>query len=521
METFYKLRFSNNIDALRARYLPVHDLNNAQAPAPDVVELDVPAGLTLLDQWKNNNAASGPDHLREYNVSILPAGSAGGPLPAGYARVRLLKPAGRDWTWTNQAVKIQMAIDPKLCGRSFPQARIRAYNGAANGRRQDNWQPLALRVVPLQPIRLPQRLRSSFGWDYAEEFPTNQTLGLDGIATWRALGFNTVPAIGAGYPLPAVGWPGLAAHAPGELLTPQQRAADQAWHGLKYEINLSPFNSEGFTAPPYALGSFNALSLPPSAADGGSLPLGFNFSAHGLSVEEEAAERVKWKAALLFHNATLVEDLSYDGFFFRNDLRAVGAIVNYTQADYLRMDIERFEHSLDEWVRVGYRSANFAPRKQPGESDGAASVRLAAEWMRQIVVVAKAANPQIVPDLYDVSARYGRGFQVNTWAGLMNDGYVGATPCVYFRMNCLDQLASQVRAERLAIGDTGKTLRPTMTPGATPGTFGTPQIIWAEPGGAQAAMFNRLIQVYASGATGFSLYTSIGMHLPRTISMFN
>jgi hypothetical protein len=49
------------------------------------------------------------------------------------------------------------------------------------------------------------------------------------------------------------------------------------------------------------------------------------------------------------------------------------------------------------------------------------------------------------------------------------------------------------------------------TPGATPGTFGTPQIIWGESDGAQAALFNRLIQVYASGATGYTLYTSIGM----------
>ena len=444
-------------------YLPVHDLNNGRAPAPDFVELDVPAGLTLLDQWPSNTAASGPDHYREYNVSVLSAAdSSGGPLPAGYVRVRLLKGAGRDWTWLNQAVKLQMAIDPNLCGRSFPHARIRAYNGVANGRRKDNWQPLALKVVKLKPITLPKRLRSSFGWDYAAEFPTNKTLGLDGIATWRALGFNTVPAIGAGYPLPAVGWPGVPVSMPGELLTPQQRAADKAWSGLRYEINMSPFQSAGFTAPPYGLGSFNALALPPKSADSDQLPNGFNFSAHGLSAKEEAVERAKWKAALVFHNATGVEDLSYDGFFFKNDLRAVGAIVNYTQADYLRMDIERFEHSLDEWVRVGYLSANFAPRKQPGESDGAASVRLAAEWMRQITVVARAANPRIVPDLYDVSARYGKGFQVNTWAGLMNDGFVGASPCVYFRMNCLDQLASQVRAERLAIGDAAKTLRPTM-----------------------------------------------------------
>ena len=257
------------------------------------------------------------------------------------------------------------------------------------------------------------------------------------------------------------------------------------------------------------MGSFVALALPPEAADSNVLPNGFNFSSL-LSAAEEKAERAKWKAALLFHNETGCKDLAYDGFFRTNDLQAVASLVNYSQADYLRMDMEAMPHSMDDYIRDGYKSANFIRRKLVGESDGAASLRFAGEWMKDLVRLAREANPRIVPDLYDVSARFGTGFQTNTWAGLMDDGFAGATPCEYFRMNCLDRLAALTREQRLAIGSSGKSLRPTITPGETPGTFGLPPNI-DQPGGAEGAMLNSLLQLFASGATGFALYTSIGM----------
>ena len=79
------------------------------------------------------------------------------------------------------------------------------------------------------------------------------------------------------------------------------------------------------------------------------------------------------------------------------------------------------------YIRDGYKSANFIRLKIVGESDGAASLRFAGEWMKDLVRLASEANPRIVPDLYDVSARFGTGFQTNTWAGLMDDGFAGAT----------------------------------------------------------------------------------------------
>ena len=68
--------------------------------------------------------------------------------------------------------------------------------------------------------------------------------------------------------------------------------------------------------------------------------------------------------------------------------------------------------------------------------------------------------------------------------------------------NGLDELAEKVRGERLAVG-TGAELIPWLTPGATGGTGGPPDL--ADPGGA---MFNMLIQCFANGATGFNIYTS-------------
>jgi hypothetical protein len=97
-------------------------------------------------------------------------------------------------------------------------------------------------VVELKPVaRLPQRLRSDFGWGYLNDFPTSETSssgsGLSAVKTWRQLGFNTIPFLGASNYVPKIfgGFPGWPANAydPGELLTPAQRAADPAWAGLR------------------------------------------------------------------------------------------------------------------------------------------------------------------------------------------------------------------------------------------------------------------------------------------------
>jgi hypothetical protein len=99
----------------------------------------------------------------------------------------------------------------------------------------------------------------------------------------------------------------------------------------------TPFTSEGLSAPPLGLGTFEALVMPVAAAGSAASTNGFNFSAHGLTVAQEKVERTKWKAALVFYEAEKIIDLSYDGFFLQHDLNAIQRIVNYSQPDYLSM----------------------------------------------------------------------------------------------------------------------------------------------------------------------------------------
>ena len=66
----------------------------------------------------------------------------------------------------------------------------------------------------------------------------------------------------------------------------------------------------------------------------------FNFSRVGLTAAQEVIERNKWRNALAFHANTSIMDLSYDGWFFRNDLAGVGKVVNYSKPDYVTFDIE-------------------------------------------------------------------------------------------------------------------------------------------------------------------------------------
>jgi hypothetical protein len=277
---------------------------------------------------------------------------------------------------------------------------------------------------------------------------------------------------------------------------------------------------------------FQALTLPVETADSDlDPPLGFNFSKHGFTYEQERIERTKWRQALEFWNLTKslphsptadgwVQlgpgklDLSYDGYFFQSDIAAALSIVNYTKPNYLRMDIESFEDTLQDWVNFGYRSANFAPRKLPGECDGAASVRMAQGWVAQLVKMAKEMVPGLVPDVYDISAVGGVGFQIDTWSAMAAAG-APASPCDYYRLNLLDRLAATVRNERMAIlasGFPGAGLRPTLSPGETPGVDGLALYLGSADVTPYSVLYNQLIQTYAAGATGFAYYTQTGMY---------
>ena len=191
------------------------------------------------------------------------------------------------------------------------------------------------------------------------------------ISMWRNLGFTVVPTVGVGYATPPEN--------PGTLLSPANRtdwaaagmtAAASARFGvragarvrslpggsagsppgsstpgtiLKYGIMIEPFSTAGLSAPPHGLGCFDALTRrSPAAADSPdpSSAGGFNFTAVGLTAAQEAVERAKWRAALEFYSAQGMIDLSYDGFFLRQNLATIGKLVAFAQPGPLDFSLD-------------------------------------------------------------------------------------------------------------------------------------------------------------------------------------
>jgi hypothetical protein len=393
--------FHGGVADIRCVHGPVYP--NGGAFAPEAVEVEVPEGLEIAPP----PPCPAPCGVGYENVSDVSTESGGGPVPSGYKRLRLEKRVAAEWSYLNNAVPIKTVVtDTSIEGKTFPLSRIRAYSGATNQARSDNWQPLAITVKKLTPVpTLPKRLHTSYCWAGARPFIDNATLGLDSVSTWKALGFNTVPTDGASYATP----PGK----PGNLLNPANRTA-AAWKGMKYGIVTSPFGSSGFSGPPYGIGSFSALKLKNISASQSDGHDGFNFSAAGVSPEQEKVERQKWEAALVFYNQTGVMDLAYDGYFKQNDFDTITKLVKYTQPTYFSMDIESFPE-LEAWAVVGYKSTNFAAAKKQGETDSATTLRIAQSWLGGAAKAATAGKSDVKSYLYGIYARFDHGYQITDW----------------------------------------------------------------------------------------------------------
>ena len=469
--------------------------------APQVVELDVPRGLRIVMHEHRSVCCAG-----YRNVTDVSNVAGGGAVPAGYWRLRLNKEADFEWGYLNEAIELKLEVDADLAGNVFTLTRIRAYTGAANQRRADNWQTLAITVKTLVPVpRLPRRLRTSFCYTTPRQFVDDPAKLLSSLTTWKALGFNTIPNAGGSDATPPGSLPGSGKGRPGFVISAANRTGVE-WAGLKYGVVITPFTSAGLSAPPYSIGTFDALVKPVSAADSSVGPDGFNFSAHGLSLMEEKTERTKWRNALVFYSTHKMMDISYDGYFRQHDYQAIGQLVNYTKPDFLTMDIESLPQ-LEAWIRVGYKSSNFAGAKRAGERDSTAALRIASSWIGGIVTAAMAAHPAVKVQAYNVWAEYDHGHQLTSWPMVEQMGLAADEPSFYERpvQNDLAALASEVRAERLAIG-TSVDLIPWLTPGQTYGTDGPHS---QDPG---RNMYNVLIQSFCSGATGFNVFQSRGMN---------
>ena len=131
---------------------------------------------------------------------------------------------------------------------------------------------------------------------------------------------------------------------------------------------------------------------------------------------------------------------------------------------------------------------------------------MAQAWIGDLVAAARELVPGLVPDLYDVSALGGQGYQVNNWHAIATlGGPPVASPSDYYRVNLLDRLAASVRNERRAIlaSESPRAhVRPTISPGETPGVDGLPIYLGSPHVTPYLALKNQLLQIYAAGATG-------------------
>jgi hypothetical protein len=443
-------------------YLPLVKGPGNPVRGPHMVELELPVGVSCSPFIFTNIT----------DVSNLPGGGA---VSAGFHRVRLTNTNFDDWGYLNWDVKLKFVVAPGLLQgkmrRAFAGGRARAFTGTANQARSDNWQAWSITVVALEVVALPKRLRTNFGWDGVGEFGG---AGDDSVRMWRQLGFNTVPSAGIS----------VAPDHPG-VLSPLNRTGP-AWEGMKY-----------CAGPTNGMQSFGALRLSVAAAQA------VNFSALGVSPADVPAERAQLVAAAKFFANTTFMDVSYQGFFYRRNVEDVAALVNFSRPDYLAFDIETMP-PFDTWVKKGFLSQNFLSRMQPGETRSAASLRIAKGWIGAVVDAARAAWPRVQPAMYTAHAIFDEGFQLTSWPMLAELGF-SDEPSYYDKMNSLDRLAASTRAERLAVGNS-TALLPWLSPGQTAADGGAPP----EDGDPGLAMYNALLQIFTSGATGFNLYTHNG-----------
>ena len=447
-------------------YLPLVKGLTDPKVGPTNVELELPIGVSIRLPVEFANVSS-----------VL---SGGGAVAKGFHRVRITNTNHDDWGYLNADVKLKINVAPGLLQGNGPctysGGRVRAFTGAANQARSDNWQSWTLIVAPLVPVpALPKRLTTGFCWAGSAEFGTTP----EEFGMWRKLGFNVIPAAGVS----------VAPFFPGSKVAPGVFSAANrtgpAWAGMRYGMITN------------GMEVFHWLSLSPAAAQA------VNLSAYGVPEHEVAAERAQLVAAAYFKLKTKLMDVSYDGWFYKRNVAAVAALVKYSRPNFLSFDVETMP-PFESWAKVAAHSPNFLARMKPGETRSARCLRIAQGWMGGVISAARAEMPTLQPAMYTAHAIYDSGFQLTSWPMLASLGF-STEPSFYDKMNSLDRLAASTRAERLAVGHSTSVI-PWLSPGETVADGGAPPED-TDPG---LALFNSLLQVLTSGATGFHMYTHDG-----------
>jgi hypothetical protein len=290
--------------------------------------------------------------------------------------------------------------------------------------RSDNWQALAITVKQLVPVPSPpKRLHTAYCWSNPWAFPTTENIttadatlpsesshgvgrggpALNSLRMWRDLGFNTIPGAG-----------GI-----GESHNPSLGGGgDDHLAGMKRGIASSPFRYGGLHGAPGCIIALGMKNVSIASRTSGTVAIPnvgiFNLSARGLSEAEAEVEAVQWGAALEFYHRTGIMDMSYNGWFFRNDLATIESQVNITQPDYVTWDVEQFP-TFESWAAKANTSDNFAARKLSGETDSAAVLRIAQSWFGEAVAAARRGRPSVKPYLYNVKAAFDLGIDSTSY----------------------------------------------------------------------------------------------------------
>ena len=366
--------------------------------------------------------------------------------------------------------------------RAWTNESLVASSSTAGG-----WVAANVTFVARPSFQLPVHLSTglSFGGQLVD-WPSTQDGSVMALDTYRRLGFNTVP--GSLVPTQV---PEHARSLSFDGLTPAQRTGPE-WQGLKYGPQGSAWSElqDALSATTAAVASANLSSVCP-----------------GLTPDQESAEREKWMRAAQFYADLKARggdtgfDMAYDGCIRTQSVNQTVLQVAHSRPDVVIYDVEGYTY-WELWQENIQLSTNAMSRRRAGETLSQLALRMAQDWLDQLIDASLRASPSTASALWDGEAQDNKGccsgkrLGIFPWTLLQAKG-CWSFPGLYNGIKNLELLAARLRREKQALPQ-GWPLLPTLTPmGAM-----------AFAGGVQRSAYNFdvLIQAFANGATGLSVF---------------
>lgn len=346
-------------------------LNGAHNPQPGLVSVVAPSWLQLQGQ-NSRTCRTCPSHEGlngAMNSSILDSSAR---LPGGLTRWTFRSPSAR-WARYNDFAPLYVSFDPIHATSTTVMAMhvmIHSDPTAAVSTSLAKWQTLNIRTVATPQMPLPKRLVTSLTWTDRSLFLDDDSSsssgsgGGDYMATYRRLGFNTVPWTDmVGILLSnATDFRSDPANPAPTWYFPAGRTGPE-WEGMLY-------GPEGAHGPAPGDGPSICKQKP----DKSLLP-------SGLSAAEIKAEMSQWQNAYQYHKATGQIDIGYRGIFFKDSAKLWCSLITLTQPDWIWLDDECYGQGWSLWSESIALSANAQARAMPQEKPLDLAWRMVAEVM--------------------------------------------------------------------------------------------------------------------------------------------